>query len=91
MMRFPRSWKRPPDPLFTLYTTLPEAFYPPHIQEFLNFRYLLVGGMGEVLAWDWEDLARKTDSLEWSLNLPAGPSCEINSMVVERQEGNSRI
>jgi hypothetical protein len=47
--------------------------------------------MGEVLAWDWEDLARKTDSLEWSLNLPAGPSCEINSMVVERQEGNSRI
>lgn len=51
-------------------------------------RYLLTGGTGEVLAWSWEDLARKSANLEWSLIVPGGVR-EVNSMIVKSQAGTA--
>lgn len=49
-------------------------------------RYLLTGGYGEVLAWDWASLARKSASHSWSFSMPAGQlGGEVNAMVLESE------
>jgi len=51
--------------------------------------FLLTGGVGQILAWSWDDIARKKIAPAWSIDMRGeGGRCEVNWMVVTRQGGS---
>ncbi|CAN7988669.1 unnamed protein product [Ixodes pacificus] len=56
--------------------------------------FLISGGNGEILAWDWSSLKKKTAKKSWSLSIPQGENIvqpEVNTLVLTGKDSEQRV
>lgn len=56
--------------------------------------FVISGGNGEIFAWDWSAVKKKSAKLAWSLTIPQGESLlqpEINALVLTGKDSEQRM
>ncbi|XP_013380726.1 THO complex subunit 6 homolog [Lingula anatina] len=58
-------------------------------------KFLISAGTGDVIAWNWVDVLRKTPKVAWSLPIPTNryglSNPEVNSLAIESKDGGKRL
>lgn len=56
--------------------------------------FLISGGSGEIFAWNWDKLKRRTAEKSWALSIPQGESIvqpEVNALVLSGKDSDQRV
>lgn len=60
----------------------------------LSEDFLISGGNGEIFAWDWNGLKKKSAKMSWSLSVPQGENIvqpEVNALVLTGKDSEQRV